>query len=578
MKNYTVNFINQDISIKAVEGSSLAKICNEAGFLPDLVCGGKGTCGKCKIETEVNNEKTIVLACQTKIYSDLNIYLTDEDYNKKAQILDYSCNADYEFNPFLKKEYKDILTIRNECQHEFLPSCDINVLRTFSELINRDDCRGITFVLYNNEIIDVQPGDTTKFLYGAAVDIGTTTVVLYVYDLNNGALAGTYSSTNSQICFGADVVSRITYADSKEGLDELNGKIMFTLNNLVQRAEFEIPNLIKNLYNITLCGNSTMQHLFLELRPDSLGASPFTCITKSYVELFGKDTDLQCAGRCKIIFLPLLGGFVGADTTAVLLTISDDNKDRLIIDLGTNGEIAAGSINNYYAASTACGPALEGGFIDCGMRGAEGAVERVIIEGEDVHIKVIGNGEPIGICGSGIIDAVAELLRNNIIDNTGRILSYDEFEQIKPYSKLKDRLTEINGINSFVLYEGNKNIYINQKDIRQVQLAKSSIYTGCMTLINAIGKDIENIDEIIVAGAFGNYIDLHNAIYIGLLPNAYDKIKFIGNGAGKGAAMFLLDKSMTEKCNKIKKNSVHYELADNERFKDTFICNMDFIY
>lgn len=577
MKKYNVNFINQNVSVTAIEGTTLSKVCDEAGLSLDLVCSGKGTCGKCKVEIELSGERKVVLACQTKISDDLIVYLSVNNYKKNTNILESVADDGYIFNPSLKKIYKDKKTIINECTGEFLRNCSLNVLRTFSDLINQIECNGITFVIYESEIIDVQMNDTTNFLYGAAVDIGTTSVVLYVYDLNTGNFINAYSDLNRQIFVGADVISRINYAERKKGLDDLNGKIILTLNNLVQRAEFEIPKLKENLYNIALCGNSAMQHLFLGLRPDSLGTNPFTSITKDFVECLGKEINLKCNEKSKVIFLPLLGGFVGADTTAVLLTIDDDDKNRLIIDLGTNGEIAVGNVNNYYVASTACGPALEGGSIDCGMRGTEGAVEKVKIENNEVILNVIGNTEPSGICGSGIIDVVAELLRNKIIDNTGKMLSSDEYEQMRPYSQLSKRLIEINGINSFILYEKNsKIIYINQKDIRQIQLAKSSIYSGCMALLNAYGRSVHNMDEIIVAGAFGNYIDVNNAVYIGLLPNSLDKIKTVGNGAGKGVAMFLLDGSMREKSRKIASNSTHYELANDDKFTIGYIDNMNF--
>lgn len=559
------------------EGENLAKVCHEAGFPLDLVCGGKGTCGKCRVEIDIKNKKSSVLACRTEINSDLNIYLDEKGYVRNAKILESSVYNTNSFNPSLKKIYRDKKSIKEAGGDEFLRDCGLDIMRDFAELINQEECSGITFVLYEDEIIDVQPDDTTKFLYGAAVDVGTTTVVLYVYDLNTGSLVNSYSDLNSQISAGADVISRISYADSQKGLKELNGKIISVLNNLVERAESEIQNLKENLYNIILCGNSAMQHLFLRLRPDSLGISPFKSITKDYVNCCGKDTGLKCLDRCKVIFLPLLGGFVGADTTAVLLTIDDDMKDRLIIDLGTNGEIAAGNINSYYVTSTACGPALEGGSMDCGMRGTEGAIEKVKIKDDDVILAVIGDTEPAGICGSGIIDVTAELLRNNIIDSFGRMLAKDEYKHIRPYSKLSGRIAEINGINSFILYEcGERTVYISQKDIRRIQLVKSSIYSGCMALLNACGKSIDSVDEIIVAGAFGNYIDVRNAIFIGLLPDAFYKIKAIGNGAGEGTAMFLLDRNMREKCDKITGNSIHYELAGDDCFAAGYIFNMNF--
>ena len=577
MKKYDVDFVNQNLIMSFDEGTTIAKACESAGFPLDLVCNGKGTCGKCKVKTETDNIKSIVLACQTKIENTMKIYITENDYIKQANILETNINESYPFNPYVKKTYKNIKSIKKTASVQFLKDCDLHVLKKFSAMINQKECCGISFVEYDNKIIDVQQNDTTKYLYGAAIDIGTTTVVVYIYDLNTGKLIKTYSDLNSQISMGADVVSRIYYGSSKNGLDELNGKIIQTLNNMVNKAEIEAPYLTENLYNIILCGNSTMQHLFFGIRPDNLGLSPFTAITRDYIECWGKDVGISCADRCKVIFLPLLGGFVGSDTTSVLMTIEDDYRNKLIIDLGTNGEIAVGNITNYYVASTACGPALEGGNIECGMRGSVGAVEKFKITNEEIELKVIGNTEPEGICGSGIIDIVAEFLRNNIIDNTGRMISRDEFAKIKPESKLVKNLETINGINYFVVYRSNyKNVYITQKDIRQVQLAKSSVYSGCIALLKAYGKDMEEIDEVVVAGAFGNYLDVKNAVFIGLLPNVLSKIKPIGNGAGIGASMFLLDCDARKKCNKIVENSTHYELADDCNFIEEYIVNMNF--
>ena len=575
MKKYNVNFINQNITIKAEENATVSDICQEAGFPLDMVCSGKGTCGKCQIEIEKDGEKSVVLACQTKVSNSMNIYLTEHDYSKKSKILS-NMKEGLTFNPSLKKTYRSIKDIKKQ-REEFLRDCDLYVLRKFSSMLNEKGLKGITFVEYENKIIDVQRGDTCEFLYGAAVDIGTTTVVLYIYDMNNGHLLNTYSEINSQISVGADVISRISLASDEEGLKELNGKIIYTLNNLVNKAKIEVPFLLDNLYNIFLCGNSTMQHLFFNFRPDRLGVSPFLSITKDYVECFGKETGLSCPDRCRIVFLPLLGGFVGADTTAVLIAAGDDSRLKLIVDLGTNGEIAVGNIDGWLVASTACGPALEGGNIEYGMRATVGAVEKFKIENDEISIKVIGDTEPLGICGSGIIDITAQLLKNNLIDRTGRMLTSDEYMKINTNSILCRNLRNIDGINSFVIYDNEKkSVYITQKDIRQVQLAKSSICSGCMTLLKASGMEVYDIDEVLVAGAFGNYIDLENALYIGLLPQDLPKIEFMGNGAGRGASMLLLDKDSRRICDKISENTTHYELADDKYYAGIYIDNMNF--
>jgi uncharacterized 2Fe-2S/4Fe-4S cluster protein (DUF4445 family) len=581
MKKNHVNFINQNLTIRAEENITVAEICEQAGFPMDLVCSGKGTCGKCRVEIEKDGKKEIVLACQSRISEPINIYIGECDYSKKHQILDSMEVEDIlKFDPALKKTYVDIKELKKR-QGEFIRGCDLRTLRKFSSIINEKGIKGITFVRYEDKIIDVQKNDTREFLYGAAIDIGTTTVVVYIYDMNTGKLVKSYSDFNSQSSLGADVISRIFRGSSQDGIEELSGKILNTLNNLVDKANIEVPFLADNMYNVILCGNSAMQHLFFKLRPDRLGISPFTSITSDYVECFGEDIDLNCTDRCKIIFLPLLGGFVGADTTADLLAAGNSDSFKLIVDLGTNGEIATGSKDKYLVTSTACGPALEGGNIKFGMRGTIGAVEHFKIKNDVCVPKVIGDVEPDGICGSGIIDITAEMLKNNIIDNTGRMLTSNEYKELNAESSLFKNLRTIDGENCFIIYENNdkseKKIYITQKDIRQVQLAKSAIYSGCMAVLKAIGKNVEDVEEAMVAGAFGSYINIHNALYMGLLPHGLPEIKSIGNGAGKGASMFLLDRKMRKICNNITLGTSHYELADDNYFSGEYIKNINFI-
>lgn len=578
MKKYHVNFINQNIVLEAEENSTVAEICEQAGFPLDLVCSGKGTCGKCRVEIEENGKKEVVLACQARLSGPINIYIGENDYSKKHQILEcMETEEKFNFDPALKKKYVGIKDLKKQ-QGEFLRGCDLKTLRKFSSLINEKGIKGVTFVLYEDKIIDVQKNNTTEFLYGAAVDIGTTTVVMYIYDMNTGKLVKSYSGSNSQSSVGADVISRIFKGSSNDGIEELSGKIINTLNNLADKANIEVPFLADNMYNIILCGNSAMQHLFFKLRPDRLGISPFTSITMDFVECYGEDIDLNCPDRCKIIFLPLLGGFVGGDTTAVLLAAGNKDNFKLIVDLGTNGEIAAGSKKGYLVSSTACGPALEGGNIKFGMRGTVGAVEHFKIENDECLFNVIGDAEPDGICGSGIIDITAEMLRNNIIDNTGKMLTSHEYKELNPESSILGKLRTIDGENCFIIYENNeKKIFITQKDIRQVQLAKSSIYSGCMAVLKTLGKNPEDVDEAVVAGAFGSYININNALYMGLLPHGLPEIKLLGNGAGKGASMFLLDRKMRKICNNIAEGTSHYELADDNYFSGEYIKNINFI-
>ena len=236
MKKHHVNFINQNLILEAEENSTVADICDKAGFSLDLVCSGKGTCGKCRVEIEKDGKKETVLACNTRIFEPISIYITENDYVKKHQIL-HSMEAEEKlvFDPSLRKTYVDMKELKKQ-QGEFIRGCDLNTLRKFSSMINEKGIKGITFVQYEDKIIDVQKNDTREFLYGAAVDIGTTTVVIYIYDMNTGKLIKSYSDINSQSSSGADVISRIFKASSADGIEELSGKIIYTLYNLVNKA------------------------------------------------------------------------------------------------------------------------------------------------------------------------------------------------------------------------------------------------------------------------------------------------------------------------------------------------------
>lgn len=580
MANYKVDFINQKKIIFVEENVKISEACGQAGFGLNLVCGGKGTCGKCLITIKINGVKEQVLACETIINSNITVYLTEADYDHKANILaDSADSTDLQFSPLITKEFKSKKELEPDYCSGFLTGIPLEVMKKFSRFVFTDEYQGATFVKHNKEVIDVQLNDTHEILYGAAIDIGTTSVAMYVYDLTNGELLKTYSNLNLQIEYGADVISRIVYSkESENALKELNERINATINKMLEKADREIPHLKENLYNLMVCGNSTMQHLFFGMSPEGLGVSPFVNITKEMIECFGNETGIKCADKCKIVFLPLLGGFVGADTTSVLVTIPREEKKKLMIDLGTNGEIAVGNIHKYYTSSTACGPAFEGGNIECGMRGAEGAIEYFSIKDDEVSVRVIGNVVPVGICGSAIIDIVAELLKEKIIDESGKVLSKEEFIAIRPESKLCDRLEQIGDYNNaFIIAEGEKRIYISQKDVRQIQLAKGSIYAGYVTLADKYGIRLEEIDELILSGAFGNYIDIENALYIGLLPKIpKEKINSIGNGAGKGVQLCLLNAEHREKCNDIVANTEHYELAANEKFMEEYILNMNF--
>lgn len=584
--------LNKEIIIDST--ATIAKACELAGHPRDLICGGKGKCKKCQVEIIRDGNLEKVLSCQEKVSEGLRVLIMNE--NNKVNILTENISSDIVFNPIIKKVYLDKSNlITPECSGDFENICSklkismklpkLNLLKKLPYLIHDKDNQGLTFTIWKDTIIDIEPNNTSSGLYGFAIDLGTTSVVAYLYNLITGEKVGVYSSLNGQISEGADVISRIvTCINNPDGLEILQNKVIETINKLIDSAINENKIGKDSIYEIAICGNSTMQHLFVGLYPEHLGMSPFTSVIQRDIVINAKELNLNINPKGIIHFLPLIGGFVGADTTAVLLSLpkKESDKLRLIIDLGTNGEIVVGNKDKYIAASTAAGPALEGAGIHYGMRGTTGAIERVKIIDGQVTIKVIEDKKPVGICGSGLIDAIAEMLRVGIINFRGKMLTKEEYVQkCEPtYKSLSSNLCKVDGINVFILYKDQQSdtiIYITQKDVRNVQLAKGAIYTGCMLLIKEYGLNGEDLDEILIAGAFGNYIDVKNGQYIGLLPS-FDNvpIKSIGNAAGLGVQKFLLSKEIQKGTLELASGVEHIELASNINFQSEYMKNTYF--
>lgn len=578
---YQIHFVNQK-TVHASAGGLLSKVCADAGFPLNLVCGGTGRCGKCQVEVQrPGGERETVLACKAQVDSDLSVYLSEGQLSHAgAAIMTEGVHLQQSvLRPAVTRRCLTRQELAPEHCGAYLNRCALPVLRRFSALIADTAVRQITMTYHREELIAVQPGDTTGQLYGGAVDIGTTTVALYLYNLTTGDAVYTGSALNRQIACGADVISRILHAfQDPAGLDELHSQVLEGINTLLAEAESACPGLRENLYHMVLCGNSTMQHLFLGMNPSGLAVDPFVNVTADLARCTGAEAGLDMAPGGVVEFLPLLGGFVGADTTAVLLTLPEEAENCLMIDLGTNGEIAAGGSSGYQVASTACGPALEGGNIACGMRGTAGAIERISLAEDQVRLQVIGGGAPRGLCGSAIIDAVAELLRVGVLDESGLLCSQEEYAKRHPGSALAACLgpTEDSG-NAFFFTRGEHPVYLSQQDVRQIQLAKSAIYAGCITLLTEAGLEPQQVTNLYLAGAFGNYINVDNALYIGLLPPVLrERIHSIGNGAGQGAKLCLLDRSHLERCEALPGQTRHVELAANPLFMEEYILNMNF--
>ncbi|MDD2215055.1 MAG: ASKHA domain-containing protein, partial [Eubacteriales bacterium] len=430
---------------------------------------------------------------------------------------------------------------------------------------------------------DLWPLDkNNKKVYGVAFDIGTTTVVGMLWDLTTGKPVHAAARTNPQSVFGADVISRIMFSGQEEGnLSLLQQKVLDCLHEIL--IEFENTEGVapSHILKATVVGNTTMSHLFLGINPGSLARSPFEPAFRGPVTVNAEKLGFAINSRGLVHVLPNIAGHVGSDITGVLLASGLRALDgaNLAIDIGTNGEILLSYNDKVLTCSTAAGPAFEGASIHQGMRATTGAIESVRIQNGDVELSVIDDATPIGICGSGLIDSAAEMLTYGIITKKGRMLNKEEARKIGLADGIINRLSTGNNGNEFILFKGKggNNIAINQKDIREVQLAKGAISSGISIMMDRLGIKAEDLRQVLLAGAFGNYINKGSALTIGLLPRiSEEKVISIGNAAGVGACMALLSQSAKGHANLLAEETEHVDLAAHPDFQDTYLKAMYF--
>ncbi|WP_415931976.1 ASKHA domain-containing protein [Zhenpiania hominis] len=417
---------------------------------------------------------------------------------------------------------------------------------------------------------------------GIAFDIGTTTVVGMLWDLKKGEQIATCAKTNPQNEFGMDVISRITFCGKEgENLELLRNKITGCLNEIIAETCEKAGAQKTEIVRATVCGNTTMSHLFAGYPPMTLALAPFAPAYTGTLKMSGKEALLDIREDGTVVVLPNIAGHVGGDITAGIVAsrVLDQKGLSVFIDIGTNGEIMLTDGSTSYACSTAAGPAFEGSAILHGMRAATGAIERVRIEDGEVFFKTIGECEPQGICGSGLIDAIAQMIENKLISKSGRLICAEDVDKKHLNEKLKEHLIEEGGERRFVLIskESGEDIVITQNDIREVQLAKGAIAAGISLMLQEMGKNVEDIDRVIVAGAFGNYIDKESAVTIGVLPAlAGEKILSAGNTAGAGVSMALASEKELELAERIPQLVKHVDLAARENFQETYLGAMAF--
>jgi uncharacterized 2Fe-2S/4Fe-4S cluster protein (DUF4445 family) len=457
----------------------------------------------------------------------------------------------------------------------------VHMARELPKILRPADYK-VTAVVSDDWLIAVEPGDTVRQNYGIAFDLGSTTVAGYLVDLNTGHEVAVASAMNPQMAYGDDLVSRINFAMTEpDGLAMLRGAAVDVLNRIVRRLA-ELQEIDRgSIYEVMLVGNTCMSHLFLGLDVSTLGVSPYVPTVCSRMTLRGEESDLEVNPGARVHVMPNVAGFVGSDLVAVALSVlrEDDGQTRLAVDVGTNGEMALIHGGRLYACSAAAGPAFEGARISCGMRGASGAIDSVRIT-DRVEITTIDDRRALGLCGSGLLDAVAELLDAGIIEGTGRMLTPDEAGHLPP--EIRERLIESDGGVGFVLATERESarrepITLTQRDVRQLQLAKGSIRAAIETLLRVAGASSENLSEILLAGAFGNYIRMESAVRIGLIPPIdIGRIVPVGNAAGAGAKLALISVRERDRASRLAERIEHVELASHPDYENEFMDNMVF--
>ncbi|NLZ53904.1 MAG: DUF4445 domain-containing protein [Thermoanaerobacteraceae bacterium] len=585
MNFYKVTVLPETLQIQVPADTPLKQVLIDNGIDFEFPCGGLGVCKRCKLKIiKSDGQVQDVLACQYKVNEDITVKLHQREL--KHGILSEGIQRHVTVDALIKKVYFELprpsLSDNRDDWRRLINQkgikTSLKVLQDLPENLRRSDFK-ITTVLEGDKVIAVENHDTTHKLLGMAFDIGTTTIAGYLIDLKTGNELCKVSSLNPQTKFGADVISRISFAsESPEGLYKLHSAVVDEINNLIQEAVKQTKNSHLDIYAVTFAGNTTMHHLLLKILPKYLARAPYVPVVTEPVVVDAAQINIKINPEGRVFTFPNIAGFVGGDTVAAALAAELDkaSKLKLLVDIGTNGEIVLGRKGKYLACSTAAGPAFEGVQISCGMRGASGAIDHVSI-GEEYKYTVIGNTSPEGLAGSGIVDTVAELIKVGIVDKKGRLLKAEEIKT-RLGQKYKDKITSINGILAFVIAEGSSGpVYINQKDIREFQLAKGAIAAGIEILLKAFGANTKDIDEVFLAGAFGNYLNPESACAVGLIPKELeDRIKGIGNAAGVGAKLAVISYKEYERAVNLSRKIEYIELSSHPEFNSTFFNKVGF--
>jgi uncharacterized 2Fe-2S/4Fe-4S cluster protein (DUF4445 family) len=607
----SIKFQPSGRTVSVPKGIRYLQAAARAGVTIETPCGGHGTCGKCKVrivtgapratETEkrlLNPEEVaeeIRLACQAKVTGSCTVEIPEASLSASLhQILGGDggrVQVDVSDSPVRKCRVElppphrgDAASDLERLQRvlgEF--QVDVSLLRDLPRRLREAHWCGAA-VIHDSTLMDFEAGDTTSACLGAAFDVGTTTVVGTLLDLQTGEQRAAVSRMNPQTRFGDDVLSRILYASQQEnGARRLQEVVVAEVNDMLGDLAGQAGVGTERVYDITFSGNTTMLHLLTGIDPRALGQVPFVSAFHRGLSLPARAMGISIHPRGAAYVFPVIGGFVGGDTVAGILATDLANAEgpTVLVDIGTNGEIVVAHEGQLLAASTAAGPAFEGARISNGMRAAAGAIEHVVFD-DDVRLGVIGNGTPVGLCGSALIDLVAEMRRCGILNAQGVMAAPNDANEALP-AAIRSRLEQDEAGPVFVLAGADTSrtgepVRFTQRDVREFQLAAAAIRSGIGILLGHVGLQPADVNRVLIAGAFGNYLNRANAQQVGLLPGdvAPERIVYVGNASLAGARLALASRKARERAEHLARATRHVDLSLDPDFQMAFAMAMQF--
>jgi uncharacterized 2Fe-2S/4Fe-4S cluster protein (DUF4445 family) len=610
-KECTIRFEPSGLKAEVSSGTTLLEAAHRAGIYLSSICGGEGHCGKCKViinqgqfysrpspllTSEETREK-VVLACQTKVLSDLTItvpkchsletsqVLMDTDARVFSRLAGKTQERLFEYDPLIRKlcaEMSPPTVVDHTADHERLYAAirrqldapimqtGFRILQKLSKVLREDNYKAAVTVGQRGgttEVIEVEPWRRCKTNFAVAVDLGTTTVVAHLIDLTTAKTVDTEATYNSQMNFGEDYIRRIIYAEQTNSFDQLQERLLHDVNDLIMTMAVRQRIDLQDITAVICAGNTAMIHFLLNLDPTRIRREPYIASAGFVPPIRAAEAGVQINKRGLLYCLPSVAAYIGSDIVAGVLTTGIYTKEKLsiFVDIGTNGEIVLGNKDWLICASSSTGPAFEGSGVKCGMRAGPGAIESLnIINGDKIQFKTIGQSHPIGVCGSGLLDTLSELFVNGIIHRTGRLKATGD-----------PRLTEGNDGLQFQLVapqNGYPEIVITQADIDNLIRSKAGVFAAIRILMNSTQTKPEDIENIYVAGGFGNFLNVQRAVIIGMLPDTPPaKMQFVGNTSIAGAKTVLLSRKALETAERIAESMTYFDLMSNPDYMDEFM-------